>query len=119
MSEKFDTLQAAKDRASVIARDTGVIAGITEIRFSYFDAILAYEEGELGENETLELFQYLVDSGLAWQLQGSYGRTANSMIDAGLIEIVTKSEFDENPRKDGEDFGEYVARLRRLRVGAR
>lgn len=47
--------------------------------------ILAYEQGELDYEETIELFQKLVDSGLAWQLQGNYGRTAAGLIDAGEI----------------------------------
>lgn len=49
-------------------------------------AIIAFENGELGEDETLELFQHLVDSGLAWKLQGSYGRMAQNLIDQGLID---------------------------------
>ena len=50
-----------------------------------YDAIIAYEMGELDDDETIQLFQTLVDSGLAYQLQGSYGRTAASMIEAGLV----------------------------------
>ena len=49
------------------------------------DKIIAYEQGDLEEDEVLELFQYLVDSGLAWTLQGSYGRTASDLLEAGLI----------------------------------
>ena len=49
------------------------------------DQIIAYENGELDEDEVLELFQGLVNSGLAWQLQGHYGRTASNLIEAGLI----------------------------------
>ena len=47
------------------------------------DKIIAYEQGELDHEETTQLFQSLINSGLAWQLQGHYGRTANALIDAG------------------------------------
>lgn len=45
--------------------------------------IIAYESGELSEQETIELFQHLIDSNLAWTLQGHYGRTATALIRDG------------------------------------
>lgn len=51
------------------------------------DQIMAYELGELSEEETIEMFQSLVDSGMAWQLQGSYGRMARDLIEAGYVHV--------------------------------
>lgn len=47
------------------------------------DAIIAYEQGDLDFDETVALFQDLIDTGMAWKLQGHYGRTAEALIDAG------------------------------------
>lgn len=46
--------------------------------------IIAYEAGELDEPEIVNLFQELILSGLAWQLQGHYGRFAQELISTGL-----------------------------------
>jgi hypothetical protein len=54
-------------------------------KFDTVGQIMAYEQGDLDEESTEILFQHLVDSGLAWQLQGSYGRMAAHLIDTGRI----------------------------------
>lgn len=35
-------------------------------------------------DEEVEAWQYLIDTGLVWQLQGSYGRTAQRLIEEGV-----------------------------------
>lgn len=49
------------------------------------EQIIAYEQGELDEADTLALFGELIATGMAWSLQGSYGRQAAAFIEAGLI----------------------------------
>ena len=47
------------------------------------DFIIDFEQGDLDDDGVIALFQYLIDTGLAWSLQGFYGRTATSLIEAG------------------------------------
>jgi hypothetical protein len=50
------------------------------------DNIIRYENGVMSEEEIVTLFQELINTGLAWKLQGHYGRTAMYLIEEGLCE---------------------------------
>ena len=50
---------------------------------SILNQVIAYEQGELDEEGIIDLFQELITSGMAWKMQGSYGRTASALINAG------------------------------------
>ena len=56
------------------------------------DGINRYESGEMTDVETVEFFQSLVNTGVAWQLQGHYGRTASWMINEGLVTVGEEEE---------------------------
>ncbi|MFJ3775251.1 hypothetical protein ACIPX0_26510 [Streptomyces sp. NPDC090075] len=47
--------------------------------------LIAFEADELEIDEIVDLFATLIRSGMAWTLQGSYGRTAQALIDQGVI----------------------------------
>lgn len=44
------------------------------------------------EEQYLEAWQTLVDTGAAWRLQGWFGRTARDLIEAGLIKGGTSDD---------------------------
>ncbi len=46
------------------------------------------------EGEYLRAWQYLIDTGMAYQLQGWFGRTANQLIEAGHC---TKRQTNPQP----------------------
>jgi len=59
----------------------------TKIQWDQYTAC-AYAEGfcegeGASETEQLEAWQYLIDTGACWSLQGWYGRTATALIEAG------------------------------------
>lgn len=42
-----------------------------------------FEEAE-NEQQVIEAWQHLIDTGLCWRLQGWFGRTAMDLINAGI-----------------------------------
>jgi hypothetical protein len=49
------------------------------------DQLIAYEEGQITQDEEIALFQHLIDTGTCWQLDGHYQRVGATLIEAGLI----------------------------------
>ena len=48
------------------------------------DKIIAFEAGDMNsEEEVADFFQHLIDTGIVWQLQGSYIRAAQNLIEGG------------------------------------
>jgi hypothetical protein len=46
----------------------------------------AYRATEVSEDEFYQAWSFLIRTGLAWSLQGFYGRTAASFIQEGLFD---------------------------------
>jgi hypothetical protein len=65
----IDNAQLAKLSGMYIPQKTRDIVG----------EIMAYEQGELDEEQTLKLFQYLKQENMLSSLQGHYGREAKRL----------------------------------------
>ena len=46
-----------------------------------------FEEAE-SQEQYVEAWQYLIDTGMAWKLQGWFGRAARELIDRGICQEV-------------------------------
>ena len=44
------------------------------------------------EEQVIEAWQHLIDTGLAWRLQGSFGRAAVALIEQGICTPPSKGE---------------------------
>lgn len=58
--------------------------------WSTFDAVMVAEgvEEVETEEEFIDAYQFLIDNGVVWQLQGFFGRTAASLIEQGYCEAA-------------------------------
>ena len=68
----------------MMAKDTKKVNGFT---FNSYRAVGVAEgfEPSSGKEEELAAWQYLVNTGLAYRLQGWFGRTAEALIEGGHI----------------------------------
>ena len=61
-----------------------------------FEAVAICEGFEKADEETTLLaWQYLIDTGLAWSLQGAFGRMAAGLIERGLC-VPTRENLTLN-----------------------
>jgi hypothetical protein len=47
--------------------------------------VIDWENGDMSGDDETQFFQELVNSGMAWQLQGMYGRRAMELIRQGKV----------------------------------
>lgn len=79
--ETVDRYNARRMQTEAVAEPSGEQLGLVS-------QIIAYESGCMtDEAELLRFFQQLVDTGLAWKLQGHYGRTASNLLKNGYIQL--------------------------------
>ena len=67
------------------------LSEISEINTdNWHDYIFKWENGSLNREDTVKIFQYLIDEGHAWNLQDFYKRTADALIEAGYCTLSYK-----------------------------
>lgn len=73
---------------------------MTVEKFDIVDFVMGFEDGSLDEPSIVEGFQYMINSGLVWCLQGFYGRTATNLIEEGIC----KTANEWTPQEARENF---------------
>jgi hypothetical protein len=56
------------------------------------DQLIAYEEGQITEDQEIAFFEHLVETGTCWQLAGHYQRVGATLLEAGLIKPPERVE---------------------------
>ena len=75
------------------------------------EQIIAYEAGEMEQDEETQFIQGLINSGECWRLQGHYGREAMRMINAGLCMLGEVGHRDY--------YGNYVPSRTEVKSGTK
>ncbi len=73
------------------------------------DEIIAFEQGDLSEQEEAKFFQKIINDGSVWSLQGTYGRHAMAAIEQGLC-ILGNQGFKDS-------YGNYVPNRNEVKDG--
>lgn len=64
-----------------------------EYNFTVANAVEICEQSVMSDiDEETAAWQYLIDTGLAWQLQGWFGRTAKRLIDEGYCTYTDRAD---------------------------
>jgi hypothetical protein len=73
--------------------------------------VLAYEEGGLDAESTARMMQNMINSGMAWRMQGSYGRACMDMIESGRCLLGLEGHRDY--------WGNYVPSRSEVKPGTK
>lgn len=68
------------------------------------DFIMDFESGSSSYEEILKNFQQMIDSGIVWKLQGSYGRMAHHLLEKGLCYSPHGNFTKEQVQLNVQDF---------------
>ena len=60
-----------------------------------YDAVMIVEEGTADEETYIAAMQHLINTAIVWQLQGSFGRKAVEMIEAGVCYAPAWADVEE------------------------
>jgi len=70
------------------------LASLPEPVMPDIDDIMKFEQGEMEDDEIIDFFQGMINSGVVWTLQGFYGRTAAQLIEGGHCSPVIKRQAE-------------------------
>lgn len=66
------------------------------VTYDLVGKIIDYEDGNMNEQQTIDFFQFLYDTGIVWDLQGSYQRELRHLINTGKIQEHKESNDNRN-----------------------
>jgi hypothetical protein len=62
------------------------------------DQLIAYEEGQITQDEKVAFFAHLVETGVCWHLPGHYQRVATTLSEAGFIKPPERANATSSDR---------------------